>query len=283
MELHRLEWGGCERTYGVHSGLARDGAPRPAVLVLHGGGTNAELAERMSGMSEKADAEGFIAVYPNGSGLRPNANLTWNAGHCCGFAHRQGINDSSFLSELIRVLPERHGADPERIYVTGFSNGAMMAHRLACEAAASVAAMAGVAGTAPLAGLSPARPVAVLMFHGTEDRHALYAGGSGENSLYPRIDPPVHEMALYWARANGCTAIPETDERGRVLRETWSGGREGSEVTLYTIRGQGHAWPGGRPGIRYGNIDEPCAEISATDTMWKFFQRHTRRRVSARP
>jgi polyhydroxybutyrate depolymerase len=48
----------------------------------------------------------------------------------------------------------------------------------------------------------------------------------------------------------------------------------GLAVELYTIEGQGHAWPGGEKGIRFGNVDSPTTEISATDLMWTFFMRH---------
>ncbi|MEO8674224.1 MAG: hypothetical protein ABI569_01515 [Casimicrobiaceae bacterium] len=33
-------------------------------------------------------------------------------------------------------------------------------------------------------------------------------------------------------------------------------------------------WPGEIPGIRYGNIDKPTTEISATETMVEFFLAH---------
>ena len=48
-------------------------------------------------------------------------------------------------------------------------------------------------------------------------------------------------------------------------------------MVLYTIAGQGHAWPGGVPGIRNGNVDAPTREISATDLMVDFFLAHPKR------
>ena len=41
----------------------------PAVLVFHGGGGAALSARTQTRMSEKGQAEGFIAVYPQGSGV----------------------------------------------------------------------------------------------------------------------------------------------------------------------------------------------------------------------
>src|SRR5689334_13724540 len=77
--------GGLNRTYDVHlpNGEAPS-APAPLVIVLHGGGGNAANAARMTGMDAKADREGFIVAYPNGTGPRGDVLLTWNAWRCCG-------------------------------------------------------------------------------------------------------------------------------------------------------------------------------------------------------
>jgi len=279
LEFYRLDHNGRERSYGVHA-AGGGGAMRAAVVVLHGGGANAEGAERMSDMSDKAEREGFVAVYPNGSGLRPNALLTWNAGHCCGYARDNNVDDVGFLAALLRVLPERHHIDADRIYVTGFSNGAMMAHRLARDYSPLVAAFAAVAGAAPLLG-APERPVPAMMFHGDLDEHAPIAGGHGARTIYARLDPPAHVIAATWAEVNGCDAIPQTEETPNYLKETWKNGREGSETVFYTVRGQGHAWPGGKSGIRFGNVDEPSTALAATHLMWTFFKNHARRTTGA--
>ena len=59
---------GVERSYLIRTpdeSVMRNG-PVPLVLVLHGGGGNAENAEQMTGFTEKARKEGFIVVYPEG-------------------------------------------------------------------------------------------------------------------------------------------------------------------------------------------------------------------------
>ena len=280
--LQTLEWQGRGRTYAVEAPAGPGGAPRAAVIVLHGGGTNAENAARMSEMAEKARSEGFLAVFPNGTGVRPNVALTWNAGHCCGWAREKEVDDVGFLSALIAELVAKHCADPDRIYMTGFSNGAMMAHRFACDRAEQIAAIAPVAGTIPFAAARPSRPVPALLIHGDEDEYAPYAGGTGARTLFPRVDIPAGEAARFWARTNGCAPEPGMFAAPGYFRETWSGGREGSEAILYTMVGQGHAWPGGRPGVRNGNIDPPSDKLRATDVIWEFFRKHTRKEAHAR-
>ena len=82
-----LRHGGRDRSYVVRvpSGISRESGQVPLVIVLHGGGGNARNAESMTGFTVKAEAERFIVVYPEGTSRRAPL-LTWNAGHCCGYA-----------------------------------------------------------------------------------------------------------------------------------------------------------------------------------------------------
>ena len=119
----------------------------PLVVVLHGGGGNAENIEEVTGFSEKADEEGFIVVYPDGSGRLDRYLLTWNAGFCCGYALENNIDDVGFIRALIEYLQEKYAINRNMIYVTGISNGGMMSYRLGAELSDIVAAIAPVAGS----------------------------------------------------------------------------------------------------------------------------------------
>jgi polyhydroxybutyrate depolymerase len=49
----------------------------------------------------------------------------------------------------------------------------------------------------------------------------------------------------------------------------------GDEVTLYEIKGGGHAWPGR---VRAEHLlGQATMNIDANDLMWEFFSRHTLR------
>ena len=61
-----LRFGGRDRTYLVHD-FAGTRVPAPAVIVLHGGGGNAQNAVRMTGFDRVASRERFVVVYPNGT------------------------------------------------------------------------------------------------------------------------------------------------------------------------------------------------------------------------
>lgn len=276
--MFEIQWEGRDRMYEVHRPAGFSGEKGfPVVLVLHGAGGNAAYARRMSEMNRKADEEKFIVVYPNGSGLYKHAALTWNAYQCCGYAHQWNVDDVGFLSEVIDRVISAFGADPARVYMTGISNGAMMAHRMACERSKKIAAIAPVAGVLNDHSFPPAFPVSVMLFHGTADQHAPYDGGLGAKTLYPRQDFSVRQTVDFWVRHNGCRIPGETNEKDGIIKETYSGGLQQSEVIAYTIKEGGHAWPGGKPGMQNGNVDEPTQKIKATDLIWDFFKIHSKR------
>ena len=115
-----LTAGGRERTYLLHLPPAYDGKHSlPLVIVLHGGGGNAPGAVHMTGFSEKANKEGFVVVYPNGSGRLKNRLLTWNSGNCCGYALDNNVDDVGFIRALIDELEKTRAIDPKRVYVDG--------------------------------------------------------------------------------------------------------------------------------------------------------------------
>ncbi len=276
--LYYLRHDGRARTCLVHLPPSYDRAKsRPVVLVFHGGGGHGEQMAQMTGFSEKADREGFIVVYPNGSGRWQNRFLTWNTGNCCAYAYENRIDDTGFIRTLIGQLKKDFAIDPRRIYVTGLSNGGMMSYRLACELSDLIAAAGPVAGAQNLE-CKPSRPVSLVALHGTADLHVRYNGGPPlrmADARNPRVDRPVSEAVAFWVRHNGCREKPETQRKGKVLIETYGDCAAGTAVTLYTLNDEGHTWPGGTKGAFWA--DEPSREISATDVIWEFFEAHPRR------
>jgi len=273
-------FGGRERTYRVHVPPARGQEALPLVIVLHGGGGNGENAARMVQMNGRADRDRFFVVYPDGTGPMQGRLLTWNTWNCCGYAMNENVDDVGFVRELIHRLHDRYAIDRKRIYVTGLSNGAMLAHRLGCELADRIAAIAPVAGALNSDACAPSEPVSVIVFHGTDDEHVPYEGGAGGKQFpgaKPRTDRAVTHAVSTWARVDGCAPVPQRETKGHVTKDGYRDCRSGTEVVLYTIAGQGHAWPGGVPGIRNGNVDAPTREISATDLMVDFFLAHPKR------
>ncbi len=277
-EPHTLTVDGLERTYFVHVPANIDpNIPAPVVLVLHGATMNAPMISWFTGLNHKADEAGFITVYPNGTGK--HSSFTWNGGNCCGPAMQNGIDDVAFIRTLLDDLPGIVRVDPKRIFVTGISNGAVMAYRLASELADRFAAIAPVAGPMGFETCAPTRPVSVLHFHGTEDQFAPFAGGVGAKSLFKSNFFSVDHTIRMWVQANGCRDEPlveelpdRVDDGTHVTRTVYSGGRDGSEVVLMTVHGGGHTWPGRDP--RTKELGKSTMNVSANDLMWEFFQKH---------
>ncbi len=286
-----LEHQGLRRTYDVHVPPSYDGKkPMPLVMVFHGGGGNAENTRKQSGMNEKADQEGFIVVYPQGTGEKHLGTMrgTWNSGKTGGGkAYEKNIDDVGFINRMLDDLEKRYAVDPERIYATGISMGGMISYRLACESADRIAAVAPVSTALVTEPCAPARPVSVLHFQGTEDRLIPYQGGPSDPTLPKNVVvggayPSTQEVISFWAAQDRCPAKPEiTYQKGEVTCETYSPCAGDTEVTLCSVQGGGHTWPGTGIKIRRPLVDKimgkTTQDIVATDTMWEFFKRHPRR------
>lgn len=277
-----LAVGGRERSYLVHD-FSR-GRPAPLVFVLHGGGGNAANAVRMTGFDRIGRREGLIVVYPNGTAARPRVPLlTWNAGHCCASAMKGGVDDVAFVDAIIGRMVASGHADPARVYVTGLSNGAMMAHRLGRELSTKIAAIAPVVGALFGDEGPPRAPVPALIVVGADDSTVPGAGGPlsvraiGGRAADRDVAPAI-EQARYWAKANGCRASTTTRGPASTVTE-WRDCASGAPVVFHEVKGNGHAWPGGQPG-RAG-ADVPSQAFDASDAIWSFFA--TQRRPAPRP
>jgi polyhydroxybutyrate depolymerase len=211
-------------------------------------------------MNDDSDARGFVAVYPQGTGLAPS----WNAGACCGAAASSNTDDVQFASDLIDELERRLCVDPARVFSTGMSNGGFLSHRLGCELADRIAAIGPVAGVMGIDACDPARPIPVIHFHGTSDTVVPYTGSTalGFRSVADTIDG--------WAERNGCTGdLEPLSENGDSRCEQVAGCPAGAEVILCTVEAGGHTWPGGTPVPLLGKT---TADLDANETMWQLFE-----------
>ena len=263
--MHTRRVVGRVRRYLLHDppGLTRHGA-KPLVIVLHGDKGTAAGIRRLTGFDAVADRAGFLVVYPEGTGWAGLPMRSWNAGNCCGYPMGTRVDDVAFIRTLVDELVQTGSADARRVYITGFSNGGMMAYRLACELSDRLTAIAPVAGAMAFAPCAPTRPVSVLAVHGTADAHVPYEGGRSLRTQDERVDVPVADAVSFWVRHNGCSPQPETTLVGLAARTRYTGCRGGTEVVLYTLDAGGHEWPGRR-----------ARDVPTTELLWEFFSQHT--------
>jgi polyhydroxybutyrate depolymerase len=251
-----LDHGGLSRSYNLYLPAGYDGsAPAPLVLNFHGFSSNAQEQEIFSAMDATADAHGFAVAYPEG------VSSSWNAGEiCCGEAAMQGLDDVGFARALVAHALERACIDEKRVYSTGMSNGGFLSHRLGCEAADFVAAIAPVAGVfaIPPAECQPSRPMPIIHFYGTADDLVSYDF--------------VAPTQARWLELNGCSDEVEVSyQEGTVTCETHPSCEGGVSVTLCSAEGMGHCWPG----QSFCPFGASTTDISADEEMWKLFEKHS--------
>lgn len=264
------------RYYEVHLPQNYDSTlTYPLVIALHGERANAKHMQKITGLSDKADESGFIVVYPQGSGRFRKNVLTWNAANCCGYAYDEDVDDVGFIEIMISNLEALYRIDPKRIFVTGFSNGGMMAFKLACNLAKKIAAIAPVAAAFNDLSCEPDAPVSVVIFHGSRDREVPIDGGIGKEPTATRMDNSVASAITFWVQHNGCNIESNIEVIDKVTREDFIDGKKGSAVTLYLVRTGWHAWPGGK--ATYLFPAPPYPGISATDLIWDFFSKHPKK------
>jgi polyhydroxybutyrate depolymerase len=255
----------------------------PFILVLHGAFGTASTMERQSGLSELADREGFVVAYPNGIGLFGYLQH-WNAGHCCGLAEMDRVDDVGFLRYVMRDASSRVHIDPQCVYVVGHSNGAMLAYRFAAENSELIAAVGVVAGcigsskgrASAACWIGPPKtPVPLIAIHGGDDQTIPLAGGPGLHSG-PRQYVSVVDSVGRWARYCRCIPAPQitNDPCGGRCTMTWRDDREEPWVVLHVLEHWKHAWPGTSV---TGQLppNHPLRMFEASQVIWDFFCRRT--------
>jgi len=270
-----LTSGDAQRRYLLHVPPGLDaGRPVPLVVVIHGFMQSPEHQRAMTRWDEFADAEGFITVYPMGTGVPPR----WTV-HEPMATSRETRTHVEFIRGLVEDLAGRYAIDRDRVYACGMSNGGGLASVLACELPEVFAAVGSVAGlyTYPVdGGLAPGPAVPLIAFHGELDRIVPLQGAANRLG-YPV--PPVAEWLDAYARRCGCSVRTEERIGETVERVSYTGGPGGAEVVWYRIAGAGHTWPGGVP--LPVMITGPTSDaVDATALMWQFFRRHARVRTA---
>jgi polyhydroxybutyrate depolymerase len=292
-----LTFGGRNRDYRIHiPPQAAAGKPLPLVINMAGATQNGQIEEILSDMDPNADENGYIAVYPDGTRiskvLTPDpvakqAQYGWNAGECCGLPVTRKIDDVGFLEKVIADVASRTPVDLRRVYMTGISNGGMMAYAFAAEASTHVAAIASVSGQVELPTIHPTRSVPTMEFHSINDPIAKFNGVPNKN---PKLVLSVMEGIRQWVKADGCSTMPHdgttivgtgsisTGETATPI--TYSGCKGGAQVVLWRFTGSGHVWPGSylNTGPKKGWIltgsGRGIVIVNADETMWKFFSQY---------
>lgn len=255
-------------------------SPLPVLVAFHGGGGNRRSALRVTCpggdegsplcLSALARARGVAVVRPDGTGSRPLRNIrTWNAGggrdglNCAsGPACKSGVDDVAYFDELMAEVGKVIPVDPRRVFLTGISNGGAISHRLACERAGTVAAIAAVGGSNQFSAAGGACPggVAVLEIHGTADPCWAFSQSSASclEGDKAGIKVGTIESMEGWRVRNGCQntptsePLPDTNPGDGTTSTRLRWPQCQSPVELIKVENGGHTWPGG---FAYFDVD----------------------------
>lgn len=248
----------------------------PIILALHGGGGNPAQFAANSGFSRPANTKGYAVIYPAGSARGRLGLLTWNGGYCCGYAAKARVDDVGFLDAVIADAVGRFGLNGGKVYLTGMSNGSLMAERYAALRAGRVRAVAGVSGTMDVRSTRIGRPVPLLHIHGTADPMVPYAGGVGQDSLTKTNWASVDQVIEAFVRASAvpltasAQVIDPADDGMSVTKTDYTDTKGRVMVRLMTVQGGGHAWVGSKRSTKQGGT----AAIDANTEVLRFFALH---------
>lgn len=293
-ERKSMQQGETERDYRIHVPSSYDGGSKfPLVLMLHGGGGDADIASRM-GMTPLADKHDFLVVYPEA------IDRHWNDGRESERfkEHDAEVDDVAFIKELVEQLKTEYEIDDGKVFTAGLSNGGFMSHRLAIELSESFAAAAVMIATlgVPLdEKFEPKNAVSMLFMNGTQDTVVPYDGGDVKLELAPRLlrKTPSRGSCIstdaaikLWLKKNkldekepDVQQLPDVDEKDgcTIERTLWSDADAPAAVVLYRIEGGGHSVPGGVQYLPKQIIGNVCRDIDGLEVMWQFFAEHPRK------
>ena len=220
---------------------------RPLVLSLHGMNQDANYQRGQCRWDLVADTAKFLVVYPQGEGN------SWDI---------SGMKDINFMAAIIKKMYASYHIDTTRVYLNGFSMGAMFTYEAAIKRADLFAAFAPASGY-PLYdanNFGSSRPVPIIAIQGMSD-----------NVFTPTDIPPYVEK---WAKRNGCNMTPVVTSPyyppyctigyyAVPTRKIWKGGLNGTMVELVTITNKGHWY-----------CDDPGCLLASVE-IWKFVRNYT--------
>lgn len=220
-----------------------------------------------------ADHHGFAVLFPQG------VKDTWAVPGFDTPALQAGIDDLAFVRALLDFAGSQYQLDTSRVVATGLSNGAYLTQLLGCSMASRLIGIVPVAGTMlrqTAGGCVPSQHISVLEIHGTDDPFAAYDGSAG-----PDGSLSFTETLAMWGMVDGCAAAPVGVQLADTAHDTttvttlqYPSCASGTEVTGYSVKGGGHAWPGGEP---IGSVDQAgvtSRQFDASELIWSLLDRH---------
>lgn len=243
---------GQAREFEIYVPRSYDPAePSALVVSFHGLGGSARGHLSSTGWPAIAEREGFVLVAPHGIG-DPRG---WDY----ATAPEDRGSDLAFVEDLDTQIDRLVCVDPDRRYVSGFSNGSLMAMAVVCKTDVAITAVGSVGAIASPEDCTNERVVPWIYLHALDDRTVPYGGGATP------VGPlgPVEDNLALWALRSGCTATADTEPADLFATAfSWADCSGGLPAQAYTLDGLGHVWPNAGLGF----------DVDAGSVIWAFFQ-----------
>jgi polyhydroxybutyrate depolymerase len=242
----------------------------PMLVMLHYHGGTPEA------MSTLTEVQELVRDYGIWVALPPVADGSWHDDP----TDTSTTDDVGFLTTLIDYSNKTYPIDTKRVYLTGFSDGAMMTLRYSCDRPDKIAAAAAISGTMlkTLVSVcaSPMRATPMALINGTADTITRYSPTAYGISL------TLPDSAKHWAKINGCGAAPVVSNLADIAPKdgttvtltSYLGCATGNAVDLYTINNGGHTWPGSPYNLTAQGTTS--MDIDGTLTVWEFVKQFSR-------
>jgi len=227
----------------VHAGITRSGSifiprspnteyPRSLLIGLHGMNSLPTSFQQV-GFNEYAARNNFVNIYPAAT------YGVWEV----EFGVEYPDDDTGFIRRLIESAIDEFDIDPDRVYLTGHSNGAFMTYRLATELSDLLTAAAPVSGAIVAPNLKlrdvDTQPVPLMHLHGADDPVVPLSGIQGYTKS-------VSDSIEFWKAINEASDLVSSYSTSTwgdfgAEMEIWQG--SGTMVKSIVYSGGGHAWP----------------------------------------
>jgi len=251
-----LSVGGTTRSYIVMRPIAAPATPPALLVLLHPLDTTPVQMANLTEVTKFVATQGFWVVLPQA------INGQWDDDPAL-----TPPTDTNFISALITTMVAQ-GVDATRVYAAGYSDGAFMSERLACELSNQIAAFGIDAGAVISSSPTYCKPAVQrpkLYILGTADNIVPYNGGM------VGVDSAAASMA-FWVGQQHCggtvaTTLPTLVNDGTTVQLTdYTGCTAGNDLRLYTVDNGGHAWPNGLT----QSVGKTTQNLDATGIIWSF-------------
>jgi chitinase/poly(3-hydroxybutyrate) depolymerase len=267
------------RTFILKLPVASPACNLPVVMAFHGDGGSGAGMESSTLFSPLAETQNFIAVYPDK--LLGQSYFSYRIDQP---AYLNGQIDESFMQAIIDYLYTNYGINRNRVYATGHSSGAAFVYFLSAKLPNTFAAFAPVAGFPQdysgtnfwtnLVASNTYPKIPLMHVHGTAD---AVSGTQFSNTNLPNPYPatptnlnngwlwpifPISNKNCANAPANYTAAYYQAGNTTVDKLTMCAGGVGNKEVSMFIVRGMGHAWPNS---ANTGGVDGTLA-------IWNFMK-----------